>query len=80
MAKKEVIIYDMVAFPDGLDINTFLKLKEEGIIYWDRPNCREAVIPFEPKPANVEHTFRIVDISMLTEEEREELKGRLNIG
>ena len=72
MDANEFIVVDISAIPKGLNIDTWLHLKEEGIIIWDSANY-EGKIPYEPKVFNAEHTYRTIDISMLNEDERNEL-------
>ena len=72
MDNKEFLIVDINAIPRDLNLDAWLSLKNEGIIIWDSANYTDGV-PYEPKVYNAEHTYRTIDISMLSEDERKEL-------
>ena len=72
MDANEFIIIDIVGLPRNLDFNVWLQLKESGLILWDSSNY-DGILPYEPKVFNAEHTYRTIDISMLNEDERNEL-------
>lgn len=73
MEKKEVLVYDMIAFPTMLNWDVWLDIKEKHrLILWDSSNYRNSP-PFEPKIYNAEHTYRLVDLSQITSDEKDEL-------
>lgn len=72
MEQNEFVVVDVTGIPSGLDMDVWLRLKKEGIILWDSANYVDK-LPYEPKVFNAERTYRTIDISMLSEDERNEL-------
>lgn len=71
--KKEYIIYDLVSFPRGLAWDVFEEMKEKrGLILWDSSNYTGKK-PFEPRVINAREDYRLIDMSDMNEDERNEL-------
>ena len=72
MEQNEFVVIDVTGIPKGLNIEVWISLKQQGLILWDSSNYVDK-LPYEPKVYNAERTYRTIDISMLSEDERNEL-------
>lgn len=79
MDPQKLLIVDIEAIPEGLDPDVWMKLiEEQNLVLWQSYNTKEGVTPQEPK-MHEDGPYRIVNISTLNPDEREELFKSLNI-
>lgn len=79
MDPQNLLIVDIEAIPEGLDPDVWLKLiEEQNLVLWQSYNHKAGAKPQEPK-MHSDGPYRIVNISTLNPDEREELFKSLNI-